>query len=270
MTNDEVIRAIDRFARFQNDCADLFIETAQSLKKDAPRLVAICADQFNFMTGRSNIILELLKVNAVWDAQILARPIIESCVKVCFLCYAPGERSADLCAEYEETLAVINALKQHDKAAKALEAIGDAASTLTPLILPADELQELRAKVPKEVRSAIESKWGFTRMVAALDKSFKSQYQINPFASLLHSYALSSHLIHADEMGLGVMRARSRLEGERLSLVVDSHILALLDVVAGAAMLAALALSSVCNSDIYKERAVELTILFKSVHQGTY
>jgi len=270
MTNDELIASIDRFARFQNNCADLFIDTAQSLKEDAPRLVRICADQFNFMANRSNTLLELLKINAIWDAQILARPIIESCVKVCFLCYAPGDRSADLCVEYEETLAVINSLKQHDKATKTLESVRGAASTLTSLILPADELQELRTKVPKEVRGAIESKWGFTRMVAALDKSFKSQFQINPFASLLHTYALSSHLIHADEMGLGVIRARSRLDDERLSLVADSHILALLDAVAGSAMLSALALSSVCKSDIYKKRAVELTTLFKSVHQGVY
>jgi hypothetical protein len=270
MTNSELISTIDRFARFQNNCADVFIETALSLKNEAPRLVGICADQFNFMADRSNVLLELLKINAIWDAQILARPIIESCVKVCFLCYAPDDRSADLCVEYEETLAVINALKQHDKATKALESIGDAASTLTPLILPADELQELRAKVPKEVRGAIESKWGFTRMVAALDKSFKSQFQINPFASLLHAYALSSHLIHADEMGLGVMRARSKLEGERLSLVTDSHILALLDAVAGSAMLSALALSSIGKSDVYKDRAIELTTLFESVHQGSY
>ncbi|QBE63362.1 DUF5677 domain-containing protein [Pseudoduganella lutea] len=270
MTNDELISKINIFTRFQNDCADLFTEIAESLKGDNTRLARVCADQFNFMAERSNTLIELIKINAIWDAQILARPIIESCIKVCFICYAPGDRSSDLCAEYEETFSVINTLKQHDKASKTMESLGEGVSCLNIFILSSDQLQELKAKVPKEVRNAIESKWGFTRMVAALDKSFKSQFQINPCAGLLHSYALSSHLIHADEMGLGTMRARSKLEGERHSLVTDSHILALLDTVAGAAMVSAVALSFASENDSHRERAIELTTLLKRVHQGTY
>jgi hypothetical protein len=66
-------------------------------------LASICSDQFNFVAARSNAVLALIKIGAVWDAQILVHPIIESTVKTSFICFSPREQRADLCREYEET-----------------------------------------------------------------------------------------------------------------------------------------------------------------------
>ena len=269
MRESDPIIIIDRFARYQNECAELFIEIAKCLQPRNPKLVAICGDQFNFMAARSNALIELVKVNALWDAQILVRPIIESCVKVCFLCFSPEEKRSALCLEYEEALGLINTLKLHDKALKTLGANeGIRHPTLEALLLSEDKLKELREKIPKEVRKDIESRWGFTRMVVALDQSFKEHFQISPFSSLLHTYGLSSHLIHADETGLGTIRSRGRLEEPRLSEITASHQIALLDAMAGASMMAAISLAWAAQGRI--EDALQLIQTYGRVHEGSY
>lgn len=264
MIETSVISMIDKFARFQNQCADSFVETAVLHQPFDPRLVAICADQFNFIAARGKSVIELIKLDAIWDAQIIARPLIESCLKICFLCLSPKEARAELCVEYEDKLGVINELKLHDKATKTRRAVGDGHPMLDGLILSEERLQELQNKFPKEIRRDIESRWGFTRMVVALDKEFQDKFGISPFGSLFHTYGLSSHLIHADEMGLGTIRARKRLGEPQLSIVVNSHQMALLSAVAGAAMLSAISLAWAAEINI--DGAMQLTEGFQHLH----
>jgi hypothetical protein len=261
---------IDIYARFQNECADVFIETAQTYQEIDRKLVAICGDQFNFIANRSNTIIELIKIHALWDAQILVRPIIESCIKICFICFSPASIRAELCYEYEEVLGVINSLKLHDKAAKTLQAAGEESghSTLSALLLTDERLAELRNKLPKEKRKEVESRWGFTRIMVELDKQFKNSFGLTPFTNFSHTYGLSSHLIHADEMGLGAMRARARLKEPKLSVIEHSHQIALLDAMAGSSTLSAMALA--WASAINLDKATMLIETYKQVHSGTY
>jgi hypothetical protein len=269
MHSPSLISTIDRFTRFQSECADVFIETAVHLKPAEGKLVAICADQFNFMVDRSNSIIELLKLSALWDAQILARPLLESCVKICFLCFQPKSARSAACHEYEEILGIINTLKAHDKACKTISATGEKEHpTLKALVLSEAKLSELRGKVPKDIRKEVESKWGFTRMMVELDKQFKDVFKIAPFTSFSHTYGLSSHLIHADEMGLGMMRARTKLKEPRLSIIEQSHLLALLDAVAGSAMFSAMALAWAAEFNL--EKVGMLSEKYMSVHDGSY
>lgn len=258
---------IDKFARFQNECADVFIETAEHLQSREEKLVAICADQFNFIANRSNAIIELLKIGALWDAQILVRPLLESCVKICFLCFQPKANRVVACYEYEEILGIINTLKLHDKACKSISGSDtEVHPTLKALVLSEAKLSELREKVPKEMRKEVESRWGFTRIMVELDKRFEADFKIAPFASFSHTYGLSSHLIHADEMGLGAMRARAKLKEPQLSNVEQSHHIALLDAVAGSAMVSAMALSRAAEFNL--EKASMLHETYGHVHNG--
>jgi hypothetical protein len=269
MHSSVLISMIDRFARFQNECADIFIETAAFLQPREGKLAAICADQFNFIANRGNAIIELLKIEALWDAQILVRPLLESSVKICFLCFQPKSDRALACHEYEYVLGIVNRLKLHDKASKSISGTNtEAHPTLKSLVLSEAELSDLRGKVPKDMRKEVESRWGFTRMMIELDQRFKADFQITPFTSLAHTYGLSSHLIHADEMGLGAIRARAQLKEPQLSRIEQSHHVALLDVVAGSAMVSAMALSRAAEFNL--EKACVLPEAFKRVHDDSY
>ena len=269
MDQADCISDVDRFARFQNQCADVFIRTAHVTHSHDQKFVAICADQFNFMANRSSALLELIKIRALWDAQILARPIIESCLKVCYLCFTPKSSRLQRCHEYEEILGAVNALKAHDKASKTTAAAGGHSHpTLDGLVLSVAQQDEIKGKFPKELRKEVESRWGFTRLAGELDKQFTEEFGLAPFATFFHTYELSSHIIHADEMGLGAMRARGRLEEPRLTAIEQSHRLALLDVVAGSAMLSALAISWATETNL--DEAASLIGIFGKVHDGTY
>lgn len=263
------INIIDRFLRFQNECADFFIEIAEHVKPSSPKFIAICEDQFNFMAGRSNAVVTLLKEGAYWDAQILARPIIESAVKICFLSISPEEQRSALCEEYKDVLSVINTLKQHDKARKSIDAIpNEEHPTLHALLLSNEQLENLREKYPKEQRKEVEMRWGFTRMVVTIDQHLEQLFGIRPFAALLHTYGFSSHLIHADETGLGAIRARNQLEEPRLSEITKSHSFALLDAVAGSAMICTVSLALAAQYKI--QEAVLLIEKYEKAHAGTY
>jgi len=269
MHRPSLISTIDRFTRFQNECADSFIEAAVRLQPSEKKLVAICGDQFNFMSNRGSAIIELLKIDALWDAQILVRPLLESCVKICFLCIQSKEDRAIACHEYEEILGIINTLKLHDKACKSISGKDtEAHPTLKSLVLSEEQLSELRGKVPKDIRKDVESRWGFTRMMVELDKRFQADFKISPFAGFAHTYGLSSQLIHADEMGLGIMRARAKLEEPQVSIIEQSHHIALLDAVAGSAMVSAMALSRA--AEVNFEKAGVLHEKYRRVHDGLY
>ncbi len=265
-----MIEKIDRFARFQNECADLFIDVAIKHQTQDGKFIAICGDQFNFIAGRSNAILELIKCDALWDAQILARPVLESLVKLSFICYSPKSQRSELCSEYETALAAINVLNLHNKASKTLSCMGSEARhpTLSKLILPDEELLRLRTLYPKELKNKIESRWGFTQMILSIDKNIKDAMGLQVYSSFLHTYGLSSHLIHADETGLGAIRSRNELSGEKYESVIDSHRFALLDVVAGSSMFAAIALSWATSIRIHD--AMKLTETYERVHSGSY
>ena len=260
----ELIALIDRFVRFQNEAADLFISVAGEMQAVDPRTVAICADQFNFMAARGDAIVELLKLNALWDAQMLVRPLVESCVKVAFLCFSPVNDRPQLCEEYETVLAAVNALKLHDKAQKIMEAAGETHPTLEGLLLDESELSRLRETIPKGERRKVEAKWGFTRMVLALDKQAKTDFGGAPFSAFLHLYGLASHLIHADEMGLGTIRARASLHGGKAAEIELSHHVALLSAVAGGAMISAVAIARAGNLRL--DEAHQLVRRFNRLH----
>lgn len=179
------------------------------------------------------------------------------------------DKRLGLCEEYEHTLSVVSRLKQHDKAFRTLDSIpGSHDPMLEALILSEDMLAELRQRVPKDVRKDVESRWGFTRMVMTIDRQLKETFNISPLSSMLHTYGMSSHLIHADETGLGTIRARDRLEEPKLSAVVQSHRIALLDIIAGTAMLSTLAVAWAAQIKLVD--AALLTETYKSVHGGSY
>jgi hypothetical protein len=80
------------------------------------------------------------------------------------------------------------------------------------VILPAEREEELRLRWPKSKRNPIKQKWSFTEIVRKLTEFSEVGLDLRAYKSLLHSYGLSSHLIHADQTAIDIVWDRANRE----------------------------------------------------------
>lgn len=266
MKDPKTISDIDTFSSFRNECGDIFFDTVLSTQQKEEKLIDICSCQFKFMADRSISIIELIKISKLWDAQILLRPVFESCLKVCYLCLTPNSIRLIRCREYEEILGAINTLKSHDQATKTVAAAGGLFHhTIDAVILCEPQRDELDKRFPKQQRNEVQARWGFSRLIGELDQQFRQIFNSSPFATFLHSYQLSSHIIHADVLGIRAIRASGQLERQIHTVVEASHRQALLSSVAGSAMLCTISLAWATQTNL--ESALSLTDKFDKLHK---
>ncbi len=202
-----------------------------SAREQDPEVVdcvhALCA----FVGDRATALLWLAQGGFLWDAEILTRPIQEGTMRALFLCIAPnGERQRRV-EEFYEELSELHDLKQSERVKLVLDRFPhdeDLAQGLSALLLGQEKERALREKWPRKQRHALEQKWSFFEMIADSEKYLESIGVIMPLSTAMHSYGMSSHLIHADEVGLGLVwdRAqRSIAERDALELSHMSRII---------------------------------------------
>jgi hypothetical protein len=120
-----------------------------------------------------------------------------------------------------ECTVFLNEIENIQRAEKARTAARNATDPYSAMLfggaaLDPDKEAELRARWPKSKRQALNQKWSFSEIVRVLEKVKEPTLDLSSYGSLLHSYALSSHLIHADQTAMDLMFDRATREpGER-------------------------------------------------------
>lgn len=258
---------IERYMALANEFGSLMTDILIEGRDVDPDLVDMSWKHFDYSVKRSNSIVILIQNNAFWDAEILARPLIECTVRLCFVCYSPREERRTLVKEYNESLYEINKLEQSEKAKKSLTiapARDRGRVLLEGLILSSEEEDRIRASWPKSRRQALKQKWSFSEMVRQLDKWTKPFFKADLFSAFIHSYGISSHLIHADESGIGVINDRERRADQERHMMDTAHMHNLLDLVLVSSMLMTAGLSIALN--IRVEEAAKLASDFDDIH----
>ena len=120
---------------------------------------------------------------------------------------------------------MISKLRWHGKAEEALAALGDDGSLkkqpYRDIILPAEELEEIRRRYPREERRRVEGRWGFTELVTAISKPGGAFGSVG--RSSLHQYMLASHLTHMTYEGVDMPMERDRRSMERRDALAMAH-----------------------------------------------
>src|SRR5690606_26817738 len=89
------------------------------------------------------------------------------------------------------------------------------------VLLSASELDRIETTYPKKRRAQLEQKWSFANMVEDITKTgFPG---MDAYSSMLFGYSMSSHLIHMDGLGLGMIRDREQREPVRLDAMNCAH-----------------------------------------------
>jgi hypothetical protein len=231
---------VQRYVALGNEFGSLMFDLIHDARDTHPELHGFSSRHFSFCIERINSILLLLQHNSLWDAEILARPLIECTVRLCYVCYAPAGLQTELIQEYDRSLYEINRLEQSERAKKT--AVSDYPSdglddTRNPSILSEDAENHLRSLWPKSKRQALKQKWSFSEMVRQLGLWTKPHFRGELFSPFIFSYGISSHLIHADESGMGVVQNRNEKEPDEIKMVERAHLLKLLNLILTSSML---------------------------------
>ncbi|MGY3076972.1 hypothetical protein ACVWZZ_003343 [Bradyrhizobium sp. LM6.10] len=174
--------------------------------------------------GNSQSVLYLVGGLRLWDAEIVLRSVFEGTIKFAYLLESPATFE-ERCREYSEVLPTISKLRWHMKSDEALEALGGQGEPLyqpfREILLPEAEIEAIRKQYPREVRQRVEARWGFTALVAALSRPGGAFGGVGRAA--LHSYMVSSHLIHMTDEGVWMPYERDVRKQARRDAVTLGH-----------------------------------------------
>lgn len=178
-----------------------------------------------FIIERLCSVTQLATQGDNWDAEIIYRCALEAYIKLTFICSSSGREREQRLNEYWNDLREVNSIKQSEQAKKTLELYDqDEMMRLMflPMVLDSKKEKNLRAKWSRINRKTLEQKWSFTEMVLSLSKN----YYGNPerrFIGLGHEYRYSSHVTHADETGVLIIKERERREINEREIVSLAH-----------------------------------------------
>lgn len=153
------------------------------------------------------------------------RPILECATRFIFVSIASQEERAKRIEEYSIFLSEIDDIQPSEKAKSFVDVNDNVDSVMLVggVILNEERDAELRAKCPKKRRSTLKQKWSFSEMAREITKFHHSGVDFRAYKSLLHSYGLSSHLIHADITALDLMGDRARRSPKEKELLERAH-----------------------------------------------
>ncbi|SEJ50257.1 hypothetical protein SAMN04244572_04253 [Azotobacter beijerinckii] len=170
--------------------------------------------QLHYYSERCQSVNVLLQEWKLWDSDIVMRAALECATRFIFVSSARADERSNLIHEYSVALNEIDDIQRSEKAKQfvAVNKNEDSLMLIGGVILPAEREEELRSRWPKSKRNPIKQKWSFTEIVRTLTDFSEVGLDLRGYKSLLHSYGLSSHLIHADQTAIDVVLDRTSRE----------------------------------------------------------
>ncbi|RJQ42874.1 MAG: hypothetical protein C4534_09330 [Gaiellales bacterium] len=129
-------------------------------------------------------------------------------------------------AEYWETLPGFSSMKTSDRVERFLAEVPEPKSlewkSLRDLVLTEDEKADMKQDFSRKQRSILEQKWSFSGIIKELFMSGRDDLKLF-IHSAAYGYGSSSHLIHKDGDGVGMVWERCTRDAERQMAVKLGH-----------------------------------------------
>lgn len=194
-------------------------------KRRDPQYANFALGQLHFYGERCQSVSLLLQDGKLWDCDILMRSALECATRFLFVSVAEGEERTLRIEEYTFLLNEIEDLQRSEKTRTATEQASDPddAMLLGGAVLSPARLAEMRAKWPKPKRTALAQKWSFSQMARVLTTVHRKEIDLRLFGGFLHTYAISSHLIHADQTAMNLIWERQSRPPQERDALVAAH-----------------------------------------------
>lgn len=196
-------------------CRDYIMLTLNKHNVHEDKFLSNIYNILKFISERNITVTILAQNNLLWDGQIILRTVLEASMKLFHLCNCPETERNDRLNQYLNDLDEIHSMKQSEIAKKivlANEGNSESSIFFSPMILSTEKEEMLKQKWPRQKRKALEQKWSFSEILMAQSQFFGEKKEL--LFSLFHPYKLSSHLIHADETGIGIIAERASRSAE--------------------------------------------------------
>lgn len=216
-----LVQALRAYAQIRDACQRL-LEASRS--SDAA-YGSYAARQLQFYSERCQSLNLLLQHGKLWDCDILTRPALECATRFIFVSIAEPEERARRIREYSVDLNELEELQLSEKAKASAASMprSDNKTIIDFIVLSQEREADLRARWPKPKRTALKQKWSFTEMVRVIAACQLEELDLRGYPALLHTYGISSHLIHADQTALDVILDRSRRGPAERKALTDAH-----------------------------------------------
>lgn len=213
-------------SNFVGDCFDYatpffgesFIDMDPTVKFVSSQLFTDCA-----LTSESIFIL--LGEGKEWDADILLRSILEGTFKFVYMLLGSRDEALSKAEEYWILLPKFADIKRSDRASYLLENISNSSDLewepLRVLVLDEERIKSIRDKYKKNQRKELEEKWSFSR-ISQLFKQSKND-ELKVLGGLVYGYGMSSHLLHKDADGIGMVWERRNRDPFTKRVVTLGH-----------------------------------------------
>ena len=160
-----------------------------------------------------------------WDADVLSRSSLEGTLKMMYILQS-RENFKQRHQEYADDLFDIALLKDHKKLEGFFNVIpnpnGSEWKPLRDKLLSPEEKAGIEERFAGTVRRDLDRKWGYSGLVDELLKSGDPMFAAAP--ALHHGYSMSSHIAHADYVGVSIALERDRRSAERRESVHLGHL----------------------------------------------
>ena len=224
---DRIFRSWAGFAsHFIGECFDLakpYIDQAYDGFDPLVRFVA--AQLYIDCHLSSESVLLLVREQKEWDADVIARSVMEGSLKLTYMLEGSPEEAKAKAEEYWHVLPLFHVIKHSERAKQLLDALPNPDSTewqpFRDLMVEDAEVGEIRARFSRQDRQALEEKWSFSGLCRTFARSDKSERR--NLAHLAHGYGMSSHLLHKDADGVGMVWDRYRREPHRQDAAKLGH-----------------------------------------------
>lgn len=220
----------------------------------------------------SESVLLLIHHDKEWDADLLTRSVIEGTVKYVYMLNGAPDERLQKTKEYWTYIPRYNRVKRSERLKRFFKEILNPDSSewhsFRDLILSDEEEAEIRRGTNKEQRKAMEQRWSFSEIIkyfGTLD-----DYSLRIFSVLMHGYGMSSHLLHKDGDGVGIVWDRFGRSPERYRAAKLSHAARVIRDICAMAEVRALTLAKVCNVKMREVTELRETFstLFRELDQA--
>ncbi|MCY1259336.1 hypothetical protein D9M69_397620 [compost metagenome] len=216
-----IYSSIDVYSRIR----DAFQDSIEACREIDADFASFSGVQMSYYSSRCQSVNLLLQEWKLWDCDILMRSALECATRFLFVCIAPQPERGQRIIEYTVSLNEIEDIQRSEKARIAARNAGDSESAMLfgGAALSAEDEARIRNKWPKPCRQSLKQKWSFSEIVRVLEKVKEPTLDLTNYGSLLHSYGLSSHLIHADQTAMDLMYDRATRTAEERQLQERAH-----------------------------------------------
>jgi hypothetical protein len=218
----------------------------------------------------SESVLLLVRANKEWDAEMIARSVVEGTLKYCYILVGTADQAKSRSIEFWDILPSFAEARRSERAKQILDWVSDPENDcwqpLRDIVLTDAEIAELRDGTNRHARKELEERWSFAGIMRHFATSHLPEWKC--ISMLAHGYGNSSHLIHKDGIGVGMVWDRYQRDPDRQAAVTLAHAARLISDVCAFCELRTFTLLRACglSSDAALEIREQYSTLWEQLH----